>query len=125
MDFIINNAGVMLLSKLEEFGFEKWDAMISTNLTWLLYGIGAALPYFKSRQKEHFIHVSSLSGHRVEPISAVYLATKFVVGALSEGLRQEVKPYNSRTTLISPGIIQPELTQAITVAYSKEMGKGM
>lgn len=125
VDVMINNAGVMLLSKLEELLFEEWDAMISTNLKGTLYGIGAALPYFKARKKGHFINVSSFSGHLVDPTSAVYSATKFAVRALSEGLRQEVKPYNIRTTIISPGIIQSELTQAITDAFSKEMVKGM
>ncbi|MEO6282891.1 MAG: SDR family oxidoreductase [Dyadobacter sp.] len=125
VDVIINNAGVMLLSKLEELRYEEWDAMISTNLKGMLYGIGAALPYFKARKEGHFINISSLSGHRVDPTSAVYSATKYAVRALSEGLRQEVKLYNIRSTIISPGIIQSELTQAITDAYSKEMVKGM
>jgi NADP-dependent 3-hydroxy acid dehydrogenase YdfG len=37
---------------------------------------------------------------------AVYRATKHAVRALSEGLRQEVKPYNIRTT---PGAVAPDL----------------
>jgi NADP-dependent 3-hydroxy acid dehydrogenase YdfG len=40
---------------------------------------------------------------------AVYAATKHAVLALSEGLRQEVKPYNIRTTVISPGVVLSEL----------------
>jgi NADP-dependent 3-hydroxy acid dehydrogenase YdfG len=125
VDVMINNAGVMLLSKLEELRFEEWNAMIDTNLRGTLYGIGAALPYFKARKEGHFINLSSLSGHRVDPTSAVYSATKFAVRALSEGLRQEVKPSHIRTTIISPGVIQSELTQAITDPYAKEMVKGM
>ena len=34
--------------------------------------------------------------------------------ALSEGLRQEVKPYNIRTTVISPGAVATELPDSIT-----------
>jgi NADP-dependent 3-hydroxy acid dehydrogenase YdfG len=34
--------------------------------------------------------------------------------ALSEGLRQEVKPYNIRTTVISPGAIATELPNSVT-----------
>jgi NADP-dependent 3-hydroxy acid dehydrogenase YdfG len=40
-------------------------------------------------------------------------------------MRQEVKPYNIRTTIISPGLIQSELTQAITDPFAKQMVKGM
>ena len=48
------------------------------------------------------------------PASAVYSATKFAVRGLSEGLRQEVKPYNIRTTLISPGAVTTELLDHIS-----------
>jgi len=34
--------------------------------------------------------------------------------ALSEGLRQEVKPYNIRTTVISPGTVATELPNSVT-----------
>jgi NADP-dependent 3-hydroxy acid dehydrogenase YdfG len=36
------------------------------------------------------------------------------VRALSEGLRQEVKPYNIRTTVISPGAVATELPDSVT-----------
>jgi NADP-dependent 3-hydroxy acid dehydrogenase YdfG len=44
----------------------------------------------------------------------VYSATKTAVRVLSEGLRQEVKPYNIRTTVISPGAVSTELVSSIT-----------
>lgn len=49
-----------------------------------------------------------------DPGSAVYSATKHAVRALSEGLRQEVKPYNIRTTVISPGVVATELPNSVT-----------
>ena len=62
------------------------------------------------RQKAgHIINVSSVAGHKVTPAGAVYAATKHAVRALSEGLRQEVKAYNLRTTIISPGAVATEL----------------
>jgi NADP-dependent 3-hydroxy acid dehydrogenase YdfG len=76
------------------------------NLKGVLYGIAAALPHMQRQKSGHFINVSSVAGHKVGPGFAVYAATKFGVRALSEGLRQEVKPYNIRTTVISPGAWQ-------------------
>lgn len=64
----------------------------------------------------HVINVSSVAGHKVGPGSAVYAATKHAVRALSEGLRQEVKPYNIRTTIISPGAVATELPDSISEA---------
>jgi NADP-dependent 3-hydroxy acid dehydrogenase YdfG len=55
-----------------------------------------------------------VAGHKVRPGSAVYAATKSAVLMISEGLRQEVKPYNIRTTVISPGAVATELPNSIT-----------
>src|SRR5260221_11759980 len=68
----------------------------------------------KEQKSGHIINVSSVAGHKVGPGFAVYAATKHAVRALSEGLRQEVKPYNIRTTIISPGAVATELPDSVT-----------
>jgi NADP-dependent 3-hydroxy acid dehydrogenase YdfG len=88
--------------------------MIDVNIKGVLYGIAAALPYMKQQKAGHIINVSSVAGHKVRPGATVYAATKFAVRALSEGLRQEVKPYNIRTTIISPGAVATELPNSVT-----------
>ncbi len=80
--------------------------MIDVNLKGVLYGIAAALPHMTARKGGHIINVSSVAGHKVRPGSAVYAATKAAVRMLSEGLRQEVKAYGIRTTIISPGAVE-------------------
>src|SRR5690349_4717970 len=87
--------------------------MIDVNLKGVLYGIAAALPHMQRQKSGHFINVSSVAGHRVGPGFAVYAATKHAVRALSEGLRQEVKPYTIRTTVISPGAVATELPNTV------------
>lgn len=114
IDVIINNAGLMPQSLLEQLKIEDWDRMIDVNIKGVLYGIAAALPYMKEQKSGHIINVSSVAGHKIGPGSAVYSATKYAVRALSEGLRQEVKPYNLRTTVISPGAVATELTSSVT-----------
>ena len=114
IDVILNNAGVMPHSPLERGKVEDWDHMIDVNLRGVLYGIAAALPHMKARQSGHIINVSSVAGHKVRPGSAVYAATKTAVRVISEGLRQEVKPYNIRTTVISPGAVMTELPNSVT-----------
>jgi NADP-dependent 3-hydroxy acid dehydrogenase YdfG len=114
IDVILNNAGVMPHSPLERVKIEDWDRTIDVGLKGVLYGIGAALPHMTVQKSGHIINVSSVAGHRVGPGSAVYAAVKTGVRVLSEGLRQEVKPYNIRTTVISPGVVATELPQSIT-----------
>jgi NADP-dependent 3-hydroxy acid dehydrogenase YdfG len=117
IDVMVNNAGLMPHSLLERGRVEDWDRMIDVNLKGVLYGITAALPHMKAQMGGHIINVSSVAGHnKVRPGSAVYSATKTAVRVISEGLRQEVKPYNIRTTIISPGAVLTELPDSITEA---------
>src|SRR5215475_13876424 len=111
---MINNAGLMPQAPLERLKIDEWNRMIDVNIKGVLYGIAAALPHMKQQKAGHFINVSSVAGHRVGPGFAVYAATKYAVRALSEGLRQEVKPYNIRTTVISPGAVATELPDSVT-----------
>ncbi|MGZ5119348.1 MAG: SDR family oxidoreductase [Vulcanimicrobiaceae bacterium] len=114
IDVMINNAGLMPHSPLERLKIDDWNRTIDVNIKGVLYGIAAALPYMKQHKAGHIIIVSSVAGHKVHAGGAVYSATKYAVRALSEGLRQEVKPYNIRTTVISPGAVATELPNSIT-----------
>jgi NADP-dependent 3-hydroxy acid dehydrogenase YdfG len=114
IDVMINNAGLMPQSPLERLRIDEWDQTIDVNIKGVLYGIAAALPHMKQQKAGHIINVSSVAGHKVGPGFAVYAATKHAVRALSEGLRQEVKPYKIRTTVISPGAVATELPNSVT-----------
>ena len=111
---IVNNAGLMPHSPLERRKIDDWNRTIDVNIKGVLYGIAAALPHMQRQKSGHFINVSSVAGHRVGPGSAVYAATKTAVRVISEGLRQEVKPWKLRTTIISPGAVATELPNSIT-----------
>jgi NADP-dependent 3-hydroxy acid dehydrogenase YdfG len=114
IDVLINNAGLMPQSLLERLKIDEWDRMIDVNIKGVLYGVAAALPVMKAQKSGHFINVSSVAGHKVRAGGTVYSATKTAVRVISEGLRQEVKPYNIRTTIISPGAVATELPDSIT-----------
>jgi NADP-dependent 3-hydroxy acid dehydrogenase YdfG len=116
IDVMVNNAGLMPLSPLDRLKIDDWDRMIDVNIKGVLYGIAAALPHMQAQKAGHIINVSSVAGHKVRAGTAVYSATKHAVRALSEGLRQEVKPYNIRTTIISPGAVATELPDSVTEA---------
>ena len=114
IDVLLNNAGLMPQSPLERLKITDWEQMIDVNIKGVLYGIAAALPYMKEQKSGHIINVSSVAGHTVRPGGVVYSATKQSVRVISEGLRQEVKEYNLRTTIISPGAVATELPNSIT-----------
>ena len=123
VDVILNNAGVMPLSPVDRLNVDEWDMMIDVNIKGVLNGIAAVLPYMKEQKSGQIINTSSVAGHKVFNGSAVYSATKFAVRALTEGLRMEVKPYNIRTTIVSPGAVKTELLEHITEADIQQANK--
>jgi NADP-dependent 3-hydroxy acid dehydrogenase YdfG len=112
IDVLVNNAGLMPLSRLDELKVDEWDQMVDVNLKGVFYGIAAVLPGMNARKSGHIINVASVSAYSTGPTVAVYSATKYAVRALTEGLRSETR--DLRVTLISPGITTSELFGTIT-----------
>ena len=113
IDVMVNNAGIMPLSRLDQLLVEEWDRTIDINIKGVLYGIAAVLPAMQKAQSGHIINISSVAGHLVFPNAAVYCGTKYAVRAITEGLRQEIGK-DIRCTIISPGAVATELTNHIT-----------
>jgi NADP-dependent 3-hydroxy acid dehydrogenase YdfG len=125
LDVMLNNAGLMPHSPLERLKLDDWNRMIDVNVKGVLYGIAAALPHMIRQRSGHIINVSSVAGHKVRAGGVVYAATKHAVRVISEGLRMEVKPYNIRTTVISPGAVATELVERITEPDIRESVRRM
>jgi NADP-dependent 3-hydroxy acid dehydrogenase YdfG len=119
IDVIVNNAGVMPLSRLDALLTDEWDRMIDVNVRGLLHGIAAALPHFQRRGSGHFVTVASIGAHEVAPTGAVYCATKYAAWAITEGLRLELDP-SIRVTTVSPGVVESELADSISDAGARE-----
>ncbi|GCE08950.1 SDR family oxidoreductase [Dictyobacter aurantiacus] len=113
LDVLINNAGVMPISPLDELRVEDWEEMIDVNIKGVLYGIAAALPIFREQGSGHFINIASTAGHKTVPNQSVYSGTKFAVRAISEGLRQEAGD-KLRVTIVSPGFVHTNFTEGVT-----------
>ena len=116
LDTVVNNAGVMLLGPALEAPIEEWERMVDLNVKGLLYVAKAALPHLLKFADEgprlvtDMVNISSVAGRRARSGSAVYNATKFGVGAFSEGLRQEVTERHLRVSLVEPGAVATELS---------------
>jgi NADP-dependent 3-hydroxy acid dehydrogenase YdfG len=113
LDVLVNNAGVMPISPLDELRVEDWDEMIDVNIKGLLYGIAAALPVFRAQGFGQFVNIASTAGFKTVPNQSVYSGTKFAVRAISEGLRQEAGD-RLRVTIISPGFVATNFADRIT-----------
>ncbi len=122
IDAIFNNAGVMPTASLAEEHRDEWKMMLDINIMGVLNGIAAVLPTMKEQKSGLIIATDSVAGHVVYPGSAVYCGTKFAVRAIMEGLRQEERENNIRSTLVSPGLVNTELYTTIS---DKKIGESL
>ncbi|MFY0651477.1 MAG: SDR family NAD(P)-dependent oxidoreductase [Cyclobacteriaceae bacterium] len=111
IDVLVNNAGnAHGLSPIHEGSIEDWDAMIDSNLKGLLYVTRAVTPTMVERKSGHIINISSIAGKEAYPNGNVYNASKFGVGAATDGMRMDLNPYDIKVTLINPGMVKTEFS---------------
>jgi NADP-dependent 3-hydroxy acid dehydrogenase YdfG len=126
VDILVNNAGVMLLSAVGKSLSEEWRQMFDVNVLGLLYATDAAIGVMREQQSGHLVNISSVAGRKVtRDSSGVYAGTKHAVGAISEGLRQELLEDNIRVTVVEPGAVKTELPSHITDEDAREGLSGL
>jgi len=126
VDILVNNAGVMLLSAVGKGLSDQWRQMFDVNVMGLLYATDAAIETMKRQGSGHLVNISSVAGRKVtRDSSGVYAGTKHAVGAISEGLRQELLADNIRVTIVEPGAVATELQDHITDEDAREGLSGL
>ncbi len=122
INILVNNAGVMLLSRIERGLSDQWRQMFDVNVMGLLYATHAAIGHMKEQGSGHLINISSVAGRKVRTTGGVYSGTKWAVNAISEALRMEHLEDNIRVTIVEPGAVATELPTHIT---DEEAQQGM
>ncbi|MCS7477602.1 SDR family oxidoreductase [Umezawaea endophytica] len=118
LDVLVNNAGVMPVSPLDDLRVDDWDAMVDVNVKGVLHGIAAALPVFRRQGAGQFVTTASTAAFKTVPGQAVYSGTKFAVRAICEGLRQEAGD-GFRVTVVSPGMTATDFAASVTDPAAK------
>jgi NADP-dependent 3-hydroxy acid dehydrogenase YdfG len=113
LDVLVSSAGIMPVSRFDQFRVDDWEAMVDVNVKGVLFGIAAALPVFRHQGFGHFVNVASTAAFRVVPGQSVYAGTKMAVRVVSEGLRQEAGE-NLRVTIVSPGMTSTNFAESVT-----------
>lgn len=113
VDVLYNNAGIMPTAPLLEGRRNEWKQLLDINIMGVLNGISAVLQIMVKQQSGHILATDSVLGYHVYENSTVYCSTKFAMRAIMEGLRQEHRLDNIKSTIISPGNVATDLYKSI------------
>lgn len=106
IDVMVNNAGIGGNGVVEETPVELYEQVMDVNVYGIVRCVQAVLPQMRERGNGCIINVSSIAGRIAAIGQSPYVASKWAVEGLTEGLAQEVAPHGVRVALIEPGIVR-------------------
>ena len=113
IDVLVNNAGIERAASIEELPLAEFKAVMETNYFGALRCIQALVAEMRKRRSGCIINVSSVAGRIASPPLTPYMASKWALEALSEGLACEMKAFNVRVAIVEPGIIDTAMARSI------------
>lgn len=108
LDVLVNNAGRGSLGAFEEFSEDQFRQQMEVNFFGTVEMTRAVLPQMKAQGSGHIVNVTSVGGLVSMGGFALYCASKFAVEGFSEGLRDEVRPFGVRVTIVEPGAFRTD-----------------
>jgi short-subunit dehydrogenase len=124
IDILINNAGSGLYIPSWEAPEEEVRRLMELNFFALLAMVRLVAPHMRARHSGTIVNVGSIGGKVVLPWLTVYSASKYAVGALTEGLRMELRRDGVRTMLVCPGYVLTEFQRRAVGEIPPQVTRG-
>ncbi len=119
VDVVINNAGVALMSTVEDMRYDDIEWLMGINFWGVVYGTQAFLPLLRLAPQGHLVNISSVFGLIGVPTQSAYNAAKFAVRGYTEALRQEMAGTNVHVCCVHPGGIKTNIARAARSSDTK------
>lgn len=114
LDILVSNAGITRDQLLMRMKRDDWDAVIATNLTATFTLTQAAMRPMLKQRSGRIIAISSVVGQMGNAGQANYAASKAGLIGFAKALAKEVASRNITVNVIAPGMIDTDMTRAIT-----------
>ena len=109
IDVLVNNAGILTVSLVEDLPDEIWDKVFAVNAKGTFLVSQAVIPHMKAKRSGRIIHISSIGGKQGAPGQAHYCASKASTIEFTRVLAMELGPYGITVNAVCPGIILTEM----------------
>lgn len=123
IDILIANAGLYEPDKILTGNPDRWERVVSVNVTSIFRLVNLILPFMKKNKFGDIAITSSISGHQAIHWEPVYSASKHAIRSFAHGLRTQVARYNIRVISIAPGMVMTELWDLDPIKNKKYIDK--
>ena len=106
LDYMFNNAGIIVGGPAHMFWIDDWNEIVNVNLNGVINGVQAAYKTMVVQGFGHIVNTASMAGLIPISGSVAYAATKHAVVGLSESLRAEAALFGIRVSVLCPGFIR-------------------
>jgi len=115
IDVLANIAGRGSLGAVEEFAPEQLREQMEVNFFAAAEMTRAALPAMRAQGSGHILQLTSIGGQVSIGGFGPYCASKFALEGWSEALRDEVRPFGVRVTIVEPGAFRTEFAGPVNM----------
>jgi 3-oxoacyl-[acyl-carrier protein] reductase len=120
LDILVNNAGITKDQLMLRMKRDDWDAVLGTNLTSVFALTQAALKPMIKQRAGRIICISSVVGQGGNAGQANYAASKAGLIGFAKSVAQEVASRGITVNVVAPGLIDTDMTRAITGSAHEE-----
>jgi NAD(P)-dependent dehydrogenase (short-subunit alcohol dehydrogenase family) len=110
---VCNNAGVAAAGGIDDISLDNWRWVLDVNLMGVLHGVRAFLPHIRAHgEGGHFVNTASMAGIQGGMGFSPYVAAKFAVVGMSEGLCQQLKPHGIGVSVLCPHFVRTRIHES-------------
>ncbi|MEL6828579.1 MAG: 3-hydroxybutyrate dehydrogenase [Pseudomonadota bacterium] len=122
VDILVNNAGVQHVAPIEEFPIDRWELIISLNLSAAFHTTRLAIADMKSRGWGRIINTASAHALVASPFKSAYVAAKHGLAGLTKVVALEGAEQGVRCNAICPGYVYTPLVENQVADTAKARG---
>ena len=112
IDLLCANAGMGISGPVEFASPEATHKIMNVNFFGQVYAAQAVLPYMRAQRGGTIVFTSSVAAPIAIPYQAFYSASKSAINSVALALRNEVREYSIRVSVVMPGDSSTGFTDA-------------
>jgi acetoacetyl-CoA reductase len=113
VEILVNNAGITRDTTLHRMSYEKWEAVIHTNLSSCFNTCHAVIDSMRDRGFGRIVNIGSINGQAGQYGQVNYAAAKSGIHGFTKALAQEGAAKGITVNAIAPGYVDTDMVRAV------------